>query len=61
MIWCTVFKDDKGYKVDFVGNGTYILKAKLDLETYQIDAIVNYDDEEKLYNEFFNYTREMIK
>lgn len=60
MIWCTVKEDNNNFKVDFVGNATYIFEAKLSLENYEISNILINKKEEDKYNEFYEYTRQII-
>lgn len=61
MIFCTVHKDSNCYKVDFLGNGTYIYEAKLDILNEEImDIKINHEEKNK-YDRFYDYTRKKIK
>lgn len=60
MILCTVTKENNGYSVNFIGNGTYIFTGKLDLDSYEISDIKYNKKEEELYDSFFKATRSEI-
>lgn len=62
MIKCIVNKDNNKYKVQFIGNATYVYRTILDLEKDK-DFNLNieyYEKESKAYKGFLDYTKKAI-